>query len=575
MKLTLTKEKNKLLKSIYKYYKEYYSFNKIILVLENEYEFLDLWQTQRFFLRKKIKGYDIDDIDDIQKKDINFIKQKIIPVIYGYNYNYLGNKSIAFFEIFNKLPHNSNIGIIKIIGPGEINNNNLYAYENIEYIFNKILNTKTESFFYYTDWNTNIKYVKLISKYSATIFNSTIDNLDNLDNKKKNIYIGNFDYFTKDNKLNELSSFPGRLLFLIYGLNLLETNGNLYIEYYDISYKFNVQLLYLIRTYFKNYEFIKPNTRFLSLNGIYLFKEYIGKHKLLSILKQYLKYDNTLGKKFLRKSSLEYNTYFTLNIKIDDHFFSFIKKINDNHILGLKKQIKKCNFIKSQIKENKYFINKLLDNNIEIAIQYCKKYNLKINPYYKNHFYKLDSFNLKKKLFPKANIDYNKLKLNYIATYSITYPEEAEIISQIIKKKYPNVNTIADMTANVGGNTISFCRNFKYVYAIEIDKNTSELLKNNLQVYGFKNYEVLNIDSINFNRKVDFYFFDPPWTGILYKMNINMDLYLGNINIIDILPPNFCLKAPINYNISSLVSKFKNISIYNLKNYIIIINNKN
>ena len=37
MKLTLTKEKNKLLKSIYKYYKEYYSFNKIILVLENEY----------------------------------------------------------------------------------------------------------------------------------------------------------------------------------------------------------------------------------------------------------------------------------------------------------------------------------------------------------------------------------------------------------------------------------------------------------------------------------------------------------------------------------------------------------
>ena len=38
---------------------------------------------------------------------------------------------------------------------------------------------------------------------------------------------------------------------------------------------------------------------------------------------------------------------------------------------------------------------------------------------------------------------------------------------------------------------------------------------------------------------------------------------------------NFCLKAPINYNINYLVSKFKNISIYNLKNYLIIINNTN
>jgi len=567
MKLTFTKIKNKLLKSIYKYYKELYLFNKIILVLENKYELLDLWQTQRFFFRKKINIYDIY---DIQQDELEFVQTKIIPVIYGFNLNYLGNKSIAFFEIYKKKPIIHDIGIIKIIGPGEIENNNLYAYEDIEFILNSILNLKTKSFYYYTDWNTDKKYDKLISKYDSALFN-----LDNLDNKIKynNIYIGNFDYFTKNNKLNELSSFPGRLFFLVYGLNMLEKNGNLYIEYYSTSYEFSIQLLYLISTYFKKYEFIKPTTEFLSLTGIFLFTEYRGKHKLLSLLEEYLKYDNTLGKKFLNKNLFDNNIYLNLNIKVDDYFFNFIKEINNNNIIILKKQINRCKFIKTQIKENKYFINKLLDNNIDIAIEYCNKYKFKINPIYKNHFYKLNSINLKKKLFPKANINYNKLKLNYTTTYSITYPKEADIISNIIKKKYPTINTIADMTANVGGNTISFCKNFKYVYAIEIDKDTSELLENNLQVYGFKNYKVLNINSINFNKKVDFYFFDPPWTGILYKININMDLYLGNINIIDILPPNFCLKAPLNYNISSLLTKFKNISIYNLKNYIIIINN--
>ena len=36
---------------------------------------------------------------------------------------------------------------------------------------------------------------------------------------------------------------------------------------------------------------------------------------------------------------------------------------------------------------------------------------------------------------------------------------------------------------------------------------------------------------------------------------------------------NFCLKAPLNYNINNLLSKYINISIYKLKNYLIIINN--
>ena len=239
----------------------------------------------------------------------------------------------------------------------------------------------------------------------------------------------------------------------------------------------------------------------------------------------------------------------------------------------MNKQLERCEYISKQININKRFINKIINSNIEFAINYAKNHNLKLNPYYKNYFHKLTSKEYKKLLFPKANIDYNKIKMTYESTYSVTFAEDADKISQIIKKKYPNTKTIADMTANVGGNSLSFCKYFDYVYSIEYDKQTSEYLQNNLKLFGFKNYEVLNMDANNFNKKADFYFYDPPWTGIFYKMNIKMSLYLGNKNIVDILHSNFCLKAPMNYDISELMEKFSNISIYKIKNYLIIINN--
>ena len=110
------------------------------------------------------------------------------------------------------------------------------------------------------------------------------------------------------------------------------------------------------------------------------------------------------------------------------------------------------------------------------------------------------------------------------------------------------------------------------LHRIELDKETSEYLKNNIDLYGYKNCEVLNMDSNKFNKKADFYFYDPPWTGIFYKMQSKMSLYLGGKNIINIMKPNFCLKAPMNYNINELLTKYNNLSIYKIKNYLIIIN---
>ena len=129
------------------------------------------------------------------------------------------------------------------------------------------------------------------------------------------------------------------------------------------------------------------------------------------------------------------------------------------------------------------------------------------------------------------------------------------------------------MTANVGGNTINFCRNFEFVYSIEIDKNTFSMLKNNVNIYNLKNCELINKNSNDFiNKKVELYFYDPPWTGIFYKTNVNMSLYLSSINIKNILKSHFCIKVPTNYNIPELLEKFPNLEIIKLKYFIIIFN---
>ena len=95
----------------------------------------------------------------------------------------------------------------------------------------------------------------------------------------------------------------------------------------------------------------------------------------------------------------------------------------------------------------------------------------------------------------------------------------AQIISNIIKLKYPNTKIIADMTANVGGNTLNFAKHFDKVYSIEINKNTFDMLNNNIKVYNYKNIETFNEDDNRFKNILDIYFYD-LWTGIYIKVLI-------------------------------------------------------
>ena len=173
------------------------------------------------------------------------------------------------------------------------------------------------------------------------------------------------------------------------------------------------------------------------------------------------------------------------------------------------------------------------------------------------------------KLFPyKKNVDRTKLMFADDSYYSITYYHHAKIISNIIKKNHGKNIKIVDMTSNVGGNTISFGLSGFDVTAYEINKQTFEMLKNNVELYKLKNIKLINGDSSNIEKKYDVYFIDAPWGGKTYKEKEKMSLFLGEKNICDIIIDitkskfkGIYVKVPINFDFDEFDKYIKNFNI--------------
>ena len=185
------------------------------------------------------------------------------------------------------------------------------------------------------------------------------------------------------------------------------------------------------------------------------------------------------------------------------------------------------------------------------------------------------------KLFPQT--DYGKIKYDVEGLYSITNYYEADLISKIILQLFNDTSnlTIMDGTGGIGGNSISFCKFFKEVTTLEIDNDRCEILKNNINLYEYKNIKILNEDSINYlfknSNKYNIYFFDPPWGGRNYKKNNNLILKIGNYylsEIINKLKETTCdklviFKLPFNYNFMEF--NCYNYKLYKINKYYIII----
>jgi 16S rRNA G966 N2-methylase RsmD len=188
-----------------------------------------------------------------------------------------------------------------------------------------------------------------------------------------------------------------------------------------------------------------------------------------------------------------------------------------------------------------------------------------------------------------------KLMIDIDSIYYISVREYADKISQIIKFHIEDIGfdsknaIVTDGTAGVGGNTISFARNFRYVYSIEIDKLRSTYLENNIDVYDLKNIGIINNNCLSIIPNIpdqDIVYLDPPWGGKKYKEFELLTLSISDITIENICnkfmdvefmkktPAMIVLKLPKNYDIVHFyksIDRSKQIYYYDLKKMIILV----
>lgn len=184
----------------------------------------------------------------------------------------------------------------------------------------------------------------------------------------------------------------------------------------------------------------------------------------------------------------------------------------------------------------------------------------------------------------RDDIDYKKLKITEEGSYSITRKRDAERIIGLMKHVVGEIKTktITDATGCVGGDTLHFANNYKFVHSIELNKNNFEALHNNVELYGFNNVALHNGDAtVLFNWKSDVLYIDPPWGGPQYKEGNNLDLIVSNkrldVWLEEILlrrnRPNYIfLKLPYNYNFTRLnfLSNVEYIKPYRIRGYLLI-----
>lgn len=179
--------------------------------------------------------------------------------------------------------------------------------------------------------------------------------------------------------------------------------------------------------------------------------------------------------------------------------------------------------------------------------------------------------------FPFYNSDLvTQIKYDDTALYSITKQEIADSMTNILKNM-PRITAespILDATACVGGNTLSFCKFFKNVTAIELDEARYGYLRNNVELFGYNEHTVtlINCNCINFIRnlenhvKYDIMFFDPPWGGPEYKNHRRIMLYLQEISMIHLLDivrgkTQYCvIKVPLNFDFKAIKEAIYNMS---------------
>ncbi len=575
-------------------------------ILENISYFLaDEFQLCTFTKLKKINKYfDKTNLKKPYSDWINIIKNQLIPVPMGITQESIDYQFMGLYNLLEYLPIKKKVMIFKPLSKKNLKNNTLYLYQNIEPYLISNNNCTTNTVFTYISQNDHDK-LHYDNIYDNGLKNYKLLNEENIfenNNEKyeyiyiKYAYVEKSSFFspkeakrsvseTSDSNSqieNELYSLDIFLYQLFYSLKFLVEGGDLMVDISFISSCLpNIQILYFLKNIFEEMKFVKSDLYINDIqSGFFIFSKlkksfHLNKYNLSSNVTK------LFNNKLLTKNNNNSQNKYISSLFQNELSNEFKKYLNDLYLKIFNEYQKyedKKNFLLNELKIKPFSFQKYVDFMVEKSIDWCVKYKIPINNIYIHFHDKKIPDNLKFKFFPhEKGIDLRKIKMTTESIYSVTFPKEADQISNLIKKYYPDCKTIVDTSANVGGNSLSFSKNFEKVISIEIDPETKNALENNINLYKRNNVEVILGDYVNLkdSLKGDVYFFDPPWGGIYYKIEQNMNLYLSNIDIIDLLPKNFVLKAPINYNIQQIIQKYKNIQIYYLTNFIVLIPNYN
>jgi len=136
----------------------------------------------------------------------------------------------------------------------------------------------------------------------------------------------------------------------------------------------------------------------------------------------------------------------------------------------------------------------------------------------------------------------------------------------------PATSTITDGTASVGGITFDFVEKFAHVNAIELNKNTAQMLLHNLKLLNLSakvtvwQGDCTNIAGAAKHFAHDILFLDPPWTGEGYRKYVLLSLFLSGQNLRNVCCDWICsgtkliaLKLPKNFNYNEFLHQSENL----------------
>lgn len=176
-------------------------------------------------------------------------------------------------------------------------------------------------------------------------------------------------------------------------------------------------------------------------------------------------------------------------------------------------------------------------------------------------------------IFP-PNIPLYSINFTSVGSFSCTPLKTNKKMVDMIQEYSNSFNNneikFFDGTACVGSDVINTLYNWPFkeklfIIANELDPLNFLCLKENIDLFKYNNRtQLYNTDTINLLTKlsddIQIMYFDPPWGGHDYKQKNKLDLFLGKVNVFDLVKILFesrkrlllvILKLPFNYNDNS------------------------